>query len=187
MVKGASNKSSVDLDYKEIFQDPLLKRNLLACIVVWSMCTFNNYILTFFIRYFPGNIFENSLCFALSDVFAFMLSGLVLKYTKVVRGYRLAFLISILGAVLYALFASIPSMLPVFVTLSRIGVTMSFNLGYVSVPKLFPIKVQSTVYAVVNLFAHIIACLAPIIAELPAPIPHISYLSAIGIALGACS
>ena len=63
------------------------------------------------------------------------------------------------------------------------GVTMAFNLGYISVPRLFPIKFQSTVYAVVNLFAHIIACAGPVVAEIPTPVPFITYLSAIGISL----
>ena len=78
-------------------------------------------------------------------------------------------------------------MLPVFICLSRMGVTMSFNMGYVSVPKLFPVKFQSTVYATVNLFAHIIACLAPIVAELNMPIPHFSYLAALTVALMCCT
>ena len=132
-------------------------------------------------KYFPGNIFENSMCFALSDLVAFCTSGVIIKYTSIVKGYRIAFFISSLGGVLYIMFATVPAMIPVFLCLSRMGVTMAFNLGYVSVPRLFPIKFQSTVYAVVNLFAHLIACFAPIVAEIPNPVPFIAYLTAIGI------
>ena len=64
---------------------------------------------------------------------------------------------------------------------------MAFNMGYISVPRLFPIKFQSTVYAVVNLFAHLIACFAPIVAEIPTPVPFIAYLAAIGISVLAVS
>ena len=138
-------------------------------------------------KYFPGNIFENSICFAVSDLLAFTLSGLVIKYTSVPRGYRLAFLISSCGGGLYILFQSVSALIPVFLCLSRIGVTMAFNMGYISVPRLFPIKFQSTVYAVVNLFAHLIACFAPIVAEIPTPVPFIAYLAAIGISVLAVS
>ena len=151
------------------------------------MCSFNFYMLTFFMKYFPGNIFENSLCFAFSDLIAFTLSGLVIRYTTVVRGYKLAFLISSIGGLLYILFSNMPVLIPVFLCLSRMGVTMAFNMGYISVPRLFPIKFQSTVYAIVNLFAHIIACFAPLVAEIPPPVPFIAYLSAIAISVLATS
>ena len=127
-------------DFKEMFYDPKLKSNLIGAVILWSMCSFNFYMLTFFMKYFPGNIFENSLCFAVSDLLAFTLSGLVIKYTSVPRGYRLAFLISSCGGGLYILFKSVTSLIPIFLCLSRIGVTMAFNMGYISVPRLFPIK-----------------------------------------------
>mmetsp|Transcript_42161 Transcript_42161/g.55548 ORF Transcript_42161/g.55548 Transcript_42161/m.55548 type:complete len:87 (-) Transcript_42161:11-271(-) len=60
---------------------------------------------------------------------------------------------------------------------------MAFNLGYISVPRLFPIKFQSTVYAVVNFFAHVIACAGPIVAELPSPIPIVVFLAAVGVSV----
>ena len=170
-------------DFRDMWREIKLRGNLIGCVLLWSMCSFNFYMLTFFMKYFPGNIFENSLCFAFSDLIAFTLSGLVIRYTTVVRGYKLVFLISSTGGVLYMLFSNVPALIPVFLCLSRMGVTMAFNMGYISVPRLFPIKFQSTVYAIVNLFAHIIACFAPLVAEIAPPVPFIAYLSAIGISL----
>ena len=168
----------------EMWSDPTLRQNLIGSVILWAMCSFNFYMLTFFLKYFPGNIFENSLCFAGSDLVAFTLSGIVIKLTSVNNGYRLAFLISSVGGVLYLLFShGAGAYIPVFVCLSRIGVTMAFNMGYISVPRLFPIKFQSTVYAVVNLFAHLIACFGPIVAELPQPIPFVAFISAVGVSV----
>ena len=42
-------------------------------------------------------------------------------------------------------------------------------------------------YAVVNLFAHLIACFAPIVAEIPNPVPFVAFLAAIGISFLATS
>lgn len=156
---------------------------MIGSTILWAMSSFNFYMLTFFMKYFPGNIFENSLCFAVSDVIAFTISGVIIKYTKVNNGFRLAFFISSVGSVLYILFSSVAALIPVFVCLSRIGVTMAFNLGYISVPRLFPTKFQSTVYAVVNLFAHLIACFGPIVAEMPNPLPLVAFLGAIGVSI----
>ena len=166
-------------DAMDMWKDRLLRKNVFGCIILWSMCSFNFYMLTFFLKYFPGNIFQNSLMFAVSDLIAFALSGTVIQYTSVVRSYKLAFLISSVGGILYIFFAPIPDLIPMFICLSRMGVTMAFNLGYISVPRLFPVKFQSTVYAVVNLFAHIIACAGPVVAEMPNPVPFSAYLFAI--------
>jgi len=68
------------------------------------MSSFNFFMLTFFLKYFPGNIFENSLCYAVSDLIAFTLSGVVIKYTRVIIGFRLAFIISLVGGALYLCF-----------------------------------------------------------------------------------
>jgi len=123
-----------------MWHNGVLRQNLIGSVILWAMSSFNFYLLMFFLKYFPGNIFENSLCFAVSDIVAFTLSGIVIKYTRVNNGFRLAFFISSIGSVLYLLFAKEAGFIPVFVCLSRVGVTMAFNLGYISVPRLFPIK-----------------------------------------------
>ena len=167
----------------ELLHDKVLRSNLIGCIIIWSMCAFNFYLLTFFMKYFPGNIFENSLSFAISDVIAFTLSGLVIKRTTVVFGYKIAFLISTTGGILYMLFSSVEAAIPILICISRMGVVMAFNMGYISVPKLFPTKFQSTVYAVVNFFSHLIACAAPLFAEIPAPVPYVAFIAAIVISV----
>ena len=99
-------------------------------------------------------------------------------------------MISFVGGVLFVLFESAHALVfggsaantaivPVLACLCRMGGTMAFNIGYISVPRLFPIKFQSTVYAIVNFSAHIVACLAPLAAEIPSPVPFVGFLVAI--------
>jgi hypothetical protein len=52
---------------------------------------------------------------------------------------------------------------------------MSFNIGYISVARLFPTEYVSTVFALVNFISHIITIGAPLVAELPDPIPFIVF------------
>ena len=136
-------------------------------------------MLTFFLKYFPGDIFENSLFFAASDLIAFGMSGIVLKKTKVTRGLSLAFIIAICGGSIYIMFSTVTAMIPFMICLARVGVTMAYNIGYVSVNRLFPTQFQATVYGIVNLSAHLVACLAPIVAEIQQPYPFIAFLIAI--------
>ena len=173
----ANQKSRV----RELWEDSFLRRNLIASIVLWAMSAFNLYLLIFFLKYFPGNIYENSLCFAASDLVAYMTVGCLSKRMKIVNVIQLGFLVSMSGAVIFLMFSSITSLIPVFVCLCRVGSQMTFNAGYVSVPRLFPTKFQSTVYATVNFFAHVVACLSPMVAEIPKPVPFITLLFAVGI------
>eukprot|EP00352_Strombidinopsis_acuminata_P000143 CAMPEP_0176341630 /NCGR_PEP_ID=MMETSP0126-20121128/2532_1 /TAXON_ID=141414 ORGANISM="Strombidinopsis acuminatum, Strain SPMC142" /NCGR_SAMPLE_ID=MMETSP0126 /ASSEMBLY_ACC=CAM_ASM_000229 /LENGTH=88 /DNA_ID=CAMNT_0017686563 /DNA_START=1371 /DNA_END=1637 /DNA_ORIENTATION=+ len=60
---------------------------------------------------------------------------------------------------------------------------MAYNIGYVSVNKLFPTKFIATVYGIVNMAAHVIACASPLVAEIPNPYPFIFFLIAVGISV----
>ena len=103
----------------------------------------------------------------------------------VAKGYKIALFISIFGGVAYVLLSFVipAAMAPILVCLCRIGTTMAYNIGYVSVPKLFPTKYQSTVYAGVNLCAHLFACLGPLVAEIPAPVPMVGFVVAVTVSM----
>lgn len=102
------------------------------------MNSFNFYLLTFFLKYFPGNIFENSAFFAVADIAAFASVGFVLKMTDIKSALNFAFVIDLIGGILYIAFANNLAMVPYLISLCRFGVTMTFNIGYVSVKDLFP-------------------------------------------------
>lgn len=93
---------------------------------------------TFFLKYFPGNIFENSLFFAASDLIAFGFSGIILKKARVNYGLALAFIIASSGGLMYMFFMKSTSMIPYIICLIRVGITMAYNIGYISVNRLFP-------------------------------------------------
>ena len=147
------------------------------------MNAFNVYLLIFFLKYLPGSIFENTLCFGVSDFIAFCMVGLLTKRMKIVNVLMIAYTLSTTGLVMFLFFSSNLALVPVFVCLLRVGAQMAFNTGYVSVPRLFPTKFQSTVYAITNFFAHVVACLGPMVAEIPTPVPFISLLVGVLIAL----
>ena len=52
---------------------------------------------------------------------------------------------------------------------------MCFNIGYVSVARLFPTQYVATVFGVVNFVAHNITIGAPVVAELADPIPMVNF------------
>jgi len=121
----------------------------------------------------------------------FILAGVVAKSFPIGRGLRFSYLIAGIGGFCYMvlgkenlLFKESPYMLPLLICMSRIGCTMGFNIGYISVPRLFPTRFVATVYGVTNLVAHSFACLAPMAAELQDPYPFSIFL--VGILISLC-
>mmetsp|Transcript_16361 Transcript_16361/g.27665 ORF Transcript_16361/g.27665 Transcript_16361/m.27665 type:complete len:111 (-) Transcript_16361:385-717(-) len=71
---------------QELLNDPQLKVNLVCSCFIWLLSSFNFYLITFYLKYFPGNVFVNSLCFAGADMIAFISSGVILNKISVSRG-----------------------------------------------------------------------------------------------------
>jgi hypothetical protein len=51
--------------------------NLIVLTIIWSVSAFNYYLINFEIKYINGNIFNNFMISAASDIVAFILSGLL--------------------------------------------------------------------------------------------------------------
>jgi hypothetical protein len=133
--------------------------------------TFNFYLLTFYLKYFPGNIFSNSVYFACSDLIAFCLAGLGLKYLGMKTSIRCASALALTGGLSYMFLSTIEDLVPVIICLSRIGQSMIFNTTLICVNKLFPTLFIANAYGIVNFCAHCVACLSPFIAEIKNPYP----------------
>jgi hypothetical protein len=63
------------------------------------------------------------------------------------------------------------------------GGAMCFNIGYVSVARLFPTEFVATVFGVVNFVAHCITIGAPMVAEFPQPIPMSNFCVMSGLSI----
>lgn len=77
---GDGKKDEAKRGYSELLNDPVLKVNLIGSCLVWLLSSFNFYLITFYLKSFPGNIFVNSLCFASADMVAFLSSGVISKF-----------------------------------------------------------------------------------------------------------
>ena len=162
---------------KELFNERILKVNLGCSIMIWLLGSFNFYLITFYLKSFPGNIYINSMCFAGADLIAYMSSGFVLKFLTISKGLFFSYSLSLVGGLTYLLNYQTEStwLIPVLVCFSRIGGSMSFNIGYVSVARLFPTNFVTTVFGIVNFVSHGITVGAPMVAELGEPIPFVVF------------
>jgi len=174
----------------ELWGDKILKVNLIASCFIWLLSSFNFYLITFYLKNIPGSIYTNSIVFAFADIIAFASSGMILKYFLISQGLCFSYGLSLIGGIVYLIFKSremqYPWLIPLLVCVCRIGGSMSFNIGYISVARLFPTKYTATVFGIVNLVSHIITVGAPMVAELPEPIPFAVFCSNAFLAIFAC-
>ena len=82
--------------------------------------TFNYYLLTFYLKYFPGNIFENAGIYALSDFAAYIIAGVVLKFLSIANSFRVCFVLAFTGGMCYLCTSSNANLVPLFICLCRI-------------------------------------------------------------------
>jgi hypothetical protein len=88
---------------------------------------------------------------------------------------------------LFVYTADVGWLIPFLVCLSRVGGAMSFNIGYVSVARLFPTQYVATVFGIVNFFSHSITVGAPMVAEFSDPIPFMVFCINSFLAIFACT
>jgi hypothetical protein len=151
--------------------------NLVFACLVWSAAMFNFYLITFYLKYFLGSIFQNSIWFALSDFTSFFISGTLLKKSNDPNKTLLvSFSISVLGSIAYLAFYWNLHLVPLFIILSRMGNSMAFNTVYASNNRFFPTKYLASTYGIVNFVSHLIAVAAPLLAEVSDPYPFTVYL-----------
>ena len=138
------SKKDTNVDSKatitELLKHRQLKINLICSCLIWLMSSFNFYLITFYLKSFPGSIYVNSICFAGADMIAFLSSGIILKKLSISQGLTISYSTSLVAGIAYLFLfrLKMDSVIPVIVFFSRIGGSMSFNIGYISVARLFP-------------------------------------------------
>ena len=171
------NEINLGVKKAEVFKDlwpvPQLKMNLICSCLIWLLSSFNFYMITFYLKSFPGNIYINSACFAAADMIAYLSSGIVLSKTTIRQGLTFSYSLSCIASFVYLfVYTRAQSdekvekyVIPIIIGFCRIGGSMSYNIGYISVARLFPTEFVATVFGIVNFVSHLITVGAPIVAE----------------------
>ena len=113
---------------------------------------------------------------AASDIFSYMIAGVVLKKFGLTKSIILSLLTAALGATLYLFLFMKVSLIPVFIVLCRVGNSMLLNIVYVTNSTLFPTQFAASSFGILNFIAHVSAVSAPLIAEMHDPYPFFIYL-----------
>ena len=91
-------------NFSELLQMPGMKINLFCSIMIWLHGSFNFFLITFYLKYFPGNIYVNAMCFACADLLAYLNTGIILKFFQIRQGLFISYGFSLTAGVLYLVY-----------------------------------------------------------------------------------
>jgi len=159
--------SSFFSDLKILIDSPEHRNSLIAVIGIWIYSSFNYYLIGYYVKYFPGDIFTNFLMMTVAEVIA----PIALRYiqgkfvTKFVVRYLL--LCAAGTALLFMLntYFGYVALVPFLILLIRIFVKSIYSLGYYANGKLFPTLVKTSIFSLTNGIGRPFSALSTMVTE----------------------
>lgn len=122
---------------------------------------FDYYLINFQLKYIEGDIYTNTIVSSISEVAAYLISGVLYEKIGTKVSFIGSFLIGIVGSIsLMTLGDANKNFIPIMVLGTKFGISGSFNVVYLA-NSLFPPIYSSTTFGFCNFFARIASMLAP--------------------------
>lgn len=152
--------------------------NLVVITMCWIASAFNFFMIGLQVKYFPGNFAHNMLIMTSVDIPACLLAGYLVPRFKA-KSIFIAFFALQTFAGLSILFA-VDSANPgwtflISVALAKFGVQLTFTTVWMVHPKMFPTLFGATSMGIANFVTRSIVIFAPLVAEIPYPLPMAVY------------
>ena len=147
--------------------------NLIIFVYLFCAASFNYYLLNFYLKYMPGDIYENSMISSISEAIAHYVAGYVVIKIGTVKTLTIAnMMASIAGITLwFSTSADMTSIVPASVLAAKFGTGMAFATLYMSTLQYFPNRFMGRVFGTCNVSARFCTIFALMVAEAPSPIP----------------
>ncbi len=148
--------------------------NLVVMAYMWMCCSFAYYMIIFYLKYLPGDIYNNSLSSSGTDLIASICGGAMYSKLGIKKSFTLLWGISTVGGlIIIFLGADATFWMPVFVVITKFGISACFIIVYVATVDVFPTLFAATALGFCNFFARVLTIVAPQVAERPPPLPMI--------------
>lgn len=144
--------------------------NMGMMIFAWSCVSFSYFLLNFYIKYIPGNIYENQMVSGLA-CFAFLISGPISKKVNnkhiLTGSFVMALFCSLILFSISMIFAEVASTdgIAIIILMIRCGINLAFCMVFVIHTELFPTCFLASSYGICNFVCRSVTLAAPLIAE----------------------
>eukprot|EP00347_Sterkiella_histriomuscorum_P023726 403333595 len=159
-----------------LIQNRLYLLNLVLMSITWASSTFTYYMVGFYIKYIPGDIFNMVIVSCMAELIACLVSGMISSHVGTQKCLFTSFLLGgLFGISIIFIDRENTIMISICLLLTKFGVSSAFNLCFLVTAEYFPTLYSSTVFGACNVFARIMSIFSPLIAEVAAPVPMIVY------------
>ena len=153
--------------------------NLLIFIYLFCGVSFSYYLLNFYMKYIPGNVYVNTIVASIAEAVSHFITLCLFKLlgarnsiitVNVVTGVAttVLWLAEVKGFI---------KEVPFFILLAKFGVVSFFTLMYLGTLVYFPSRYLGAVFGVCNTAARATTILAPMVAEINTPVPELCLIS----------
>jgi hypothetical protein len=165
--------------------------NLIVMIFAWLSATFCFYMISFELKYLPGNIFVNTYASAFGDLASTIVSGIVVRYLGIKYTLIASYSMATLGAFLICIWGWNTQeqnkwIMPSLVLFAKFGISAAFNIVYIGNSALFPTLFTATSLGICNVLARTATIFAPFVAEIDGVTPMWIVVGITGITTIAC-
>jgi hypothetical protein len=134
-------------------------------LTLLSISSFTYFLFNFKIKKIQGSITLNTLASSVSEVVAKVLCLFIYQKVGPRTSYGISYLVASAGTMLLLCFPDSVEFIPLFVTISKFGICISFNTGFLASVDLVPTIFSASVFGLCNFAARLLTILSSEIAE----------------------
>jgi len=153
--------------------------NLILLTLIWTSATFNFYMVNLQVKHFPGHTTTNMMVLMGTDIPAAMLAGYLFPRYSAKLLFVIFYIMQSCAGLSILLFTgtgSVTWLFPVLVAIARFGDTSCYAGIWIAHPRMFPTLFAVTSMGIASFASRGIVILAPMVAEIPYPIPMIVFV-----------
>jgi hypothetical protein len=108
--------------FSSLWAKQTLRRNLIGAVLLNSACAFNNFLIGYYTKYFPGSFFVNYALLGVADAFTIVYVNLLSKYfTKIIYIVNFVMVITIILSLLFIFLQDLhPIIVPIGIVFLRL-------------------------------------------------------------------
>lgn len=145
---------------------------------MFSAASFDYYLINFYLKYIPGNVFINTIVSSLSSGVSCYISGVIILKLGSQNGMCITFALCFFSAILLLIAESSKwlNVIPFAVLAAQFGVSSAFGMLYMCTLQYFPSQFLGTVFGVCNVTARSVTIMSPMVAEAAQPTPVLTII-----------
>lgn len=190
---GAAIESRVQFEKQDLSVRTFLKskQNLTNGLIFMFLaitCSFCYYLINFYVKYIPGNIFTNQIANSIAESIAHGASCIVVTVLSIKKGFISAFSACNLSSflLLFATLYDVAWLIPVTVLGAKAGIAVAFAFLYFSTVSYFRSEYLGLIMGLMNVVGRLSTIAAPMIAEQDEPVPMLSAIILCSLATLGC-